>query len=242
MCIRDSRKSEEIGQIDIFSLDSNGKRKNAGIFKTVLPTDIKTDLNDMLKWEKELLGLYFSSHPLDNLTDFFETKGVVPLDEILEEKKNNEQVVLGVMVTKVRKITTKKGDIMAFLSIEDKTARTDAIVFPKVYNALKDLLEENKAMLIVGRVNVRDGEKTVIIQKAKYIDERKHSSKFDGITFKISPLHTEKEIANLKDFIQQSDGDMLVRIIVKEELKTKSVILKKTIALDETTKKWLKKF
>ncbi len=239
---RASRKSEEIGQIDIFSLDSNGKRKNAEIFKTALPTDIKTDLNDMLKWEKELLGLYFSSHPLDNLTDFFETKGVVPLDEILEEKKNNEQVVLGVMVTKVRKITTKKGDVMAFLSIEDKTARTDAIVFPKVYNALKDLLEENKAMLIVGRVNVRDGEKTVIIQKAKYIDEKKHSSKFDGITFKISPLHTEKEIANLKDFIQQSDGDMPVRIIVKEELRTKSVVLKKTIALDETTKKWLKKF
>ena len=236
------KRSQEMGQIDIFSFDNNGEKKIKELSKTHLPVNIKTDSSQILKWEKELLGLYFSSHPLDNLNEFFETKGVIPLDEALEEKKNNEQVILGVMVTKIRKITTKKGDMMAFLSIEDKTAKTDAIVFPRVYKNLKDLLEENKAMLIVGKLNIRDGEISIVIQKAKYIDEKKHSSKFDGVTFKITPLHTQEEIAELKSFIQESKGDIPVKIIVKDDIKSKNVVLKKTIGMDDNTKKWLKKF
>jgi DNA polymerase III subunit alpha len=237
-----NKRSEEMGQIDIFSIDNNGKKREKEIEKTTLPINIKTETSEILKWEKELLGLYFSSHPLDNLNEFFELKGVQPLDMALEEKKNNEAVILGVMVTKIRKITTKKGDMMAFLSIEDKTAKSDAIVFPRTYKNLKESLQENKPMLIVGRLNVRDGEKSIVIQKAKYIDEKKHSSKFDGITFKITPNHTEEEIAELKSFIQSSDGKTAVKIIVKNESKTKKVILKKKIAMNEDTKKWLKRF
>jgi len=236
------KRAEEMGQIDIFSLDLNGEQKRKEVPETTLPLSIKANSSDTLKWEKELLGLYFSSHPLDNLDDFFETKGVISLEQALEEEKDTEQVVLGVMVTKIRRITTKKGDLMAFLSIEDKTAKTDAIVFPKTYKTLKDSLDENKAMLVVGRLNLRDGEKSIVIQKAKQVDEKKYSSKFDGVTFKITTSHTEKEVAELKDFIQNSNGTTPVRIIVKDELKTKSVVLKKTILMDEKAKEWLKRF
>ena len=218
------------------------ENKRKEVPETTLPLSIKANSSDTLKWEKELLGLYFSSHPLDNLDDFFETKGVISLEQALEEEKDTEQVVLGVMVTKIRRITTKKGDLMAFLSIEDKTAKTDAIVFPKTYKTLKDSLDENKAMLVVGRLNLRDGEKSIVIQKAKQVDEKKYSSKFDGVTFKITTSHTEKEVAELKDFIQNSNGTTPVRIIVKDELKTKSVVLKKTILMDEKAKEWLKRF
>jgi DNA polymerase-3 subunit alpha len=235
------KKTEEMGQIDIFSMNSK-QDDFKSIPKTEIPDSIVTENAKTLQWEKELLGLYFSSHPLDNLQEFFETKNVIPMSEALEVKKNNDMLILGVMVTKIRKIMTKKGDVMAFLTVEDKTAKTDAIVFPKVYQELKDILEENKPMLLVGRVNVRDGEKSVIVQKAKYIDEAKHSTKFEGVTFRISPLHKPDEVADLKKYLQKSNGDTQVKIIVNDGEHNKTVLLKKKIEMNEEAKKWLRRF
>ncbi len=234
------KKSENIGQFDFFSLEG-GDLKN-DIVQTPLVVDEKADRSEMLQWEKDLLGIYFTSHPLDGLKEFFESRNVISLEDALENKKNDEILVLGAMVTKIRKITTKKGEIMAFLSIEDKTGRTDAVVFPRVYQELKDSLKENIPMLIVGRLNIRDGEKSVVIQKAKYVDEKKHSSKFDGVTFKITTEHSEEEVAELKEFIKNSKGDTLVRIVVDDGVSTKNVVLNKTILVDEIAEKWKRRF
>ena len=236
-------KTQVLGQIDIFSLTSNGEeKKEETVAMTPLPNIEKTPIAQTLAWEKELLGLYFSSHPLDSFQEFFESKNVIPLRQALDEKKNNDLVILGVMVDKVRKITTKKGEIMAFLTIEDKTATSDAIVFPRTYQELKDSLTENKPILIAGRINVKDGEKSIVIEKAKYIDEEKCKSSFDGITFRIRPIHSEAEIAELKSFISQSDGDVPVRIIIDDGEKKKTAVLAKKISMNEETKKWLRKF
>ncbi len=239
---KSERKTSQIGQIDIFSLNNGDNNAKYEIQKTPLPSDITTENSQALQWEKELLGLYFSSHPLDCLEDFFQDRNVIPLAEALDIKKNNDNLILGVMVTKVRKITTKKGEVMAFLTIEDKTARTDAIVFPRVYQELKSALQENKPMLLVGRLNIRDGEKSVIVQKAKYVDEAKYSSKFDGITFRIKPSHTQEEITELKKYIQDSNGDIPVKIIVNNGEGNKTVVLNKKIEINQETKKWLRKF
>jgi DNA polymerase-3 subunit alpha len=231
-----SNASLAMGQIDIFSV--NGEEQK--VRKTVLP-DIKAPRSDILQWEKDLLGLYFSSHPLDSLQEFFESKGVVPVRDALD-KKNGDMVVLGVMITKIRRITTKKGSRMAFLTAEDKSGQVDLIVFPKIYEEMKDVLEENKPMLLVGKVNIRDGERSVVLDKAKYIDPSKHSSDFKGVTFRIRPKHSEKEIKELKDFIKSSNGDLPVKLIINDGRNKKTVILEKTIGMSTDTKKFLRKF
>jgi DNA polymerase-3 subunit alpha len=235
-------KTQVLGQIDIFSLTKTADTSQDTVAMTPLPNIEKTPISQALSWEKELLGLYFSSHPLDSFQEFFESKNVIPIREALDTKKNNDLIVLGVMVNKIRKITTKKGEIMAFLTIEDKSGTTDAIIFPRVYQELKDNLVENKPILIAGRINEKDGEKSIIIEKAKYLDEEKYTSKFDGITFRIRPIHTEEEISNLKKFIASSSGDLKVKIVVDDGEKKKTVLLTKTIGMSEETKKWLRKF
>jgi DNA polymerase-3 subunit alpha len=236
-------KSQILGQFDIFSLSEGAEEKKEEVIPmTPLPNIEKTPIAQVLLWEKELLGLYFSSHPLDSLQEFFESKNVIPLKEAIETKKNNDLVVLGAMVNKVRKISTKKGDMMAFLTLEDKSGTVDAIVFPRTYQELKDTLVENKPILIAGRINVKDGDKSIIVEKAKYVDETKCCSEFTGITFRIRPIHTEEEIAALKSFIAQSEGEFPVKIIVDDGTKKKHVLLKKTIAMSDETKKWLRKF
>jgi len=233
-----NQKSSRIGQFDIFSID-NGEGSIKTLSVTPLLKDTETDPNVILQWEKELLGLYFSSHPLDSLQELFLTKNVVSLEDALENKKNNQLLVLGVMISKIRRITTKKGDSMAFVSIEDQTGKTDSVVFPRVYEEIKADLKENIPALVVGKLNVRNGDKSIIVENIKIIDPSKHTSSFGGITFKITKSHSVEQVAELKKFIAESNGENSVRIIVNDGEKNSVVQLKKTIAMDEKAKEWL---
>ena len=238
---KDGQKARSVGQFDFFSLGQDEEEKQK-VTATPLEKDTESDRNLILQWEKELLGIYFSSHPLDTLQELFIKKNVVSMEDVLENKKDNDLLVLGVMITKVRRITTKKGDMMAFLTIEDKTGRTDAIVFPRAYEELKDIMQENVPALIVGKLNVRNGEKSVIIDKMKIIDPSKHNNVFEGVTFKITKEHSKEEISQLKEFITSSNGDTAVRIVVNTDGKNKVVRLKKTIEINEQTKDWMNVF
>ncbi len=238
--LKTASKSIAAGQIDIFSLNENKKQKIA-IEKTPLPDVEKVSVSQALEWEKELLGIYFSSHPLDTLEEFFESKNCISLREALE-KKNHELVILGVMVNKIRKITTRKGEVMAFLMIEDKTGSSDAVIFPRTYQEMKENLVENKPILIAAKINVRDGDKSLVVEKARYVEDDKRTTSFDGVTFRIRPIHTEEEIAALKKYISNSNGDTAVRIIINDGKNKKTVLLKKRIEVNSETKKWLKKF
>jgi len=239
--IKKSKSSINVGQIDIFSLSNNGEDVKLETVITPLPNVEKTPKFQILQWEKDLLGLYFSSHPLDNLQDFFESKNVISVKEALE-KKNNSLVILGVMVNKVKKITTRKGEVMAFLNIEDKSGLSDVIIFPRTYQEIKDTLVVGKPILIAARVSVKNDEKSLIMEKGQYIDENKHGNNFDGITFRIRPTHTEDEIKQLKKYISSSSGDTSVRIVVNNGSANKSVVLEKKIEMNSETKRWLRKF
>jgi DNA polymerase-3 subunit alpha len=236
------KKNEALsaGQMDIFSSKKDGSKTDL-IPETPLPQTEKTPTNQVLEWEKELLGIYFSSHPLDNLQEFFQSKGVVNIKNALE-KKNNELVVLGVLVSKVRRITTKKGQMMAFLTVEDKSGSTDVVVFPRTYKDMKQILEEGKPMLLAGRINIRNDEKSIILEKAKYIDESKHGSNFDGVVFRIRSSHSAEEVKKLKEFIAQSKGDTSVKIIINNGDENSTKVLDKKIAMNSETKRWLRKF
>lgn len=235
------RKSTSIGQFDFFSMeqDESGKKR---IIATPLLKDEESDRNLLPQWEKELLGIYFSSHPLDNFQELFLSKGVINLEVAMTEKKNHDLLILGVMVSKIRKITTKKGEMMAFLSIEDKTAKTDAIVFPRTYQELKDTIKEGVPVLLVGKLNVREGEKSVIVEKVKIIEASKHTKVFEGVTFGIGSEHSQEQIADLKKYISGANGDTPVRIVVSQGGENKVVQLKKTIPLDERTRAFMNEF
>ena len=236
-----SNSSKNIGQIDIFSLGENSLDMGKSIRVTELPNVERAPKYQVLQWEKDLLGIYFSSHPLDNLETFFESKRVKPIKEALE-MKNNKLVVLGVMVNKIRKITTKKGEVMAFLNIEDKSGLYDVIVFPRTYQEIKEQLEEGKPMLIATRVSVKNDGKSLIMEKGQYIDESKYGDDFEGITFRIRDKHTETDIKELKLYIASSNGNTAVRIIVNNGEESKSVLLEKKIEMNGETKRWLRRF
>jgi DNA polymerase-3 subunit alpha len=111
---------------------------------------------EKLTWEKELLGLYISSHPLNDFKKLFEKKAIAisKIDATFVNKK----IILGGVISSVKKIITKNGKPMLFLKLEDLTGKTEVVVFPNLLERNPNALQENKIVFFAGRVDDRNGE------------------------------------------------------------------------------------
>jgi DNA polymerase-3 subunit alpha len=139
------------GQTDMF-----GTMGGEGLMPKVelRPAPAKYTEKEQLMWERELLGLYISAHPLDNYDAFFEEQ-TIPLHSV-RPTIDGQKVTIGGLVTTVRTIVTKSGSKMAFVGLEDKTGETELIVFPKFYEQLGAELKQDIVLKVTGSVNARD--------------------------------------------------------------------------------------
>ena len=109
---------------------------------------------EYLAWERELMGLYVSSHPLDNYATYF-TEQTVPLSRITPTI-DGRPVTVGGIISTVRTIVTKSGTKMAFVKIEDKVHEAEIVVFPNLFEQVGAKLQQDTIIRVDGRVNARD--------------------------------------------------------------------------------------
>jgi DNA polymerase-3 subunit alpha len=124
------------------------------------------DMKDRLAWEKELLGLYISGHPLEKYRDVI-TKKDIDIKKALETKKDKDTVILGIIINEVRTIQTKNNETMAFVTISDFSGSSEAVVFPRVYKEFRELIQPDQCLAIKATVNTRNGEKGFILERMK---------------------------------------------------------------------------
>ncbi len=117
---------------------------------------------EKLSWEKELLGLYVSSHPLEEFQKSLEKKALA-ISKI-NSALINRQVRIGGIISKIKKIITRTGKPMLFLSLEDLTSKIEVVVFPGVIERNPAAFRENKIVLVSGRIDDRDGVPKVICE------------------------------------------------------------------------------
>jgi DNA polymerase-3 subunit alpha len=141
------------GQTDLFGLLGESSQ-------SVLPTvriqsaPVKYSEKEQLMWERELMGLYISAHPLDHYANYF-AEQTVPFGTITPSH-DGSKVTVGGLIGSVRTIVTKNGSKMAFVAIEDKTGESEIIVFPSVYQQFGDKLKQDVAIRVDGTVSARD--------------------------------------------------------------------------------------
>jgi hypothetical protein len=116
---------------------------------------------EVLEWEKELVGVYVSSHPLQKMTVDLMNVITHSTAEITEENAKSPVVVAG-MIADVRQITTRKGDPMAFVRLEDLQGAVDVTVFPNLYRDLRVMWTVDKIVIVRGKVDVRNGRVSVL--------------------------------------------------------------------------------
>ena len=171
------QKNALSGQIDIFG--SLGAEENLPGLRMEQPAAQATS-RELLAWEKELLGLYISHHPLDEYAAYLQDT-TLAIDQVTPSS-DGKLVRLGGIITTVRKILTKKGDTMAFVGLEDKTGLTELIVFPKAYEKSPEIFESDNIVMVTGKISARDregnltGEPKMMVDTAKIINYEAASS------------------------------------------------------------------
>jgi DNA polymerase-3 subunit alpha len=148
-----AQKNALSGQIDIFG--SLGAEENLPALRLDVPP-IPVTVRDMLLWEKELLGLYLSSHPLDDFAAILEDLAQ-PIGNIVPQA-HDQFARIGGLITTVRKISTKKGDTMVFAKLEDQSGEIELVVFPKAYEKTVDHWVEDKVVIVQGKISSKDRE------------------------------------------------------------------------------------
>lgn len=165
-----AHEAAEIGQLTLFggaeSLSDADILGGMGSAPQINPKEI-------LQWEKELVGVYVSSHPLQQMTvDLMNviTHATVDITEALVK----QPVIVAGMVADVRTITTKKGETMAFVRLEDLQGAVDVTVFPQLFKERRGLWAVDKIVIVMGKADVRNGRVSVVADAAQdYVEGMK---------------------------------------------------------------------
>jgi DNA polymerase-3 subunit alpha len=153
---RDNEKQKANGQRDLFG--SNGSSGNGAGF--ALTPAKEASKSEKLMWEKELLGLFVTSHPLEEYRPAMEKK-CLKINRI-KENPAARLVKTGGMIASVKKIITKNGKPMLFMNLEDLTDRIEVVVFASSLEKNPTVFQESKVVYVYGRVDMRDGEPKIV--------------------------------------------------------------------------------
>jgi DNA polymerase III subunit alpha len=155
--------AREVGQRSLFDLGPEIMGQDSGA-RISLPTNVPPlPEKERLADEKELIGCYLSSHPLDVLTEFVDPR-LTPLAE-LDPMLSNEPITVAGLLNGIRVITTRKGDPMAFCQIEDLSGTIEGVIFPRTYEAVRAHLNDGELVLIKGKPNERNDALNLIVDE-----------------------------------------------------------------------------
>ncbi|MCL2851152.1 MAG: DNA polymerase III subunit alpha [Firmicutes bacterium] len=182
--IANHKKATDSGQMSLFALASDAR------FEAIhLPKMNEFDDASKLKFEKEVVGIYLSGHPLQQYkkefenfnfdTRFIKKRTDEPEDEHescnlnnendnndenIKEFTNNQPITMGAIITEVKRVKTKIGaKDMAIVAVEDIYGSCDLMLFPQTYERVKHVLEKDAVIQISGKLSIRDGEDSIIL-------------------------------------------------------------------------------
>lgn len=160
-----SQSSAANGQIDLFG----GKGIEMPPLK-LEPALKKLSTREKLAWEKELLGIYVSEHPMNEYRELLFKLNATPIAEITEEM-NDRMVKIAGVITTIHKIQTRKKENMIFAGLEDSTGSTEIIVFPKSLSENQEMWNPGNVLLIKGKVSTKDNQIKIILEKAREVSD-----------------------------------------------------------------------
>ncbi len=186
------QRDRAMGQKSIFEMMDGPAMSHAEPSYARLP---EWDDKEKLALEKETLGLYISSHPLEGHAS--ELEGVTTdSTEHLMERRSDEIVTVGGVVVDLREINTKKGDRMAFIKLEDLSGSVELVVFAKLYAKVRETAARDKLIVVTGRVDRGDTEVKIIADEIVPIEQaRAVAQRNVHIHASVDGLNVEKFMA-----------------------------------------------
>jgi DNA polymerase-3 subunit alpha len=144
-------RDRELGQASLFGMI---EEPHPSLKPSLRPLPPPTTM-EQLGWEKETLGIFVSGHPLADVADALARTGAIPVRD-LRGQEDDAQVKVAGLITAVRRTLTKAQTQMLIATIEDMTGSIECVVFPKQYADLQSRFEEDRIVVITGRLRVRE--------------------------------------------------------------------------------------
>ena len=169
--VASTRKKNLEGQMGLFSMLEEDDSAAA----IEIPKLNEMKKADLMAMEKETTGIYISGHPMDDYRPYLKGTRVIPIGALMEEDSayQDEQIVsVAGIVQNVKMKTTRNNSMMAYVTIEDDTAAIETLAFSNVINQYGSYLRENEAVVITGRLSVRDEkEPQIVLNRARPISD-----------------------------------------------------------------------
>jgi DNA polymerase-3 subunit alpha len=161
---RENQAKKTVGQKGLFDMK---------FFQPQIRLKPATPANQKQKaiWEKELLGLYINSHPITEFKEVLQKKAI-PISKIYEKIDLRGKIIkVGGVISAIKKVITRDGKPMFFTKLEDEKSSIEVVVFPSVLVRNPDAFQENKIILVEGRVDEKDGVPKIICENVEEIIE-----------------------------------------------------------------------
>ena len=169
--IASSRKKNLEGQLGLFAM----LEQEDASARIPIPKMAELSRADLMSMEKETTGIYISGHPMDDYRRFLKNTRVVPIGDLMasESQYTDDQIVsVAGIVQSVKMKTTRNNSMMAYVTLEDDTAGIEMLAFSNVVNQYGGYLKENSAVVITGRLSLRDDkEPQIVVNRARPITD-----------------------------------------------------------------------
>lgn len=183
---------------------------------------------ELLSFEKELLGMYLTEHPMARSLQTVSKKANKKIGDLDVNIHKDQTFIIGGILVRFRQVVTKKsGKPMAFGTLQDDSGKLEFVVFPKVYEEYGNLLEENAVLLFKGKIDVREEEMQLMVDKITSPSDFNMNHIASGTHEEIYvPRKTSKETLNrLGDLLKANPGDQSVVVLIPNGGQPKKVKL-----------------
>ena len=154
--VSEAKRAEAIGQFDLFGSSDGAASTSVSDVELDIPKD-EWDKNLLLSYEREMLGLYVSDHPLLGIEHVLRAAVDMPLSQIAEDSVGHEQIVtIGGLITQIQRKVSKQGNSWAIVSIEDLEGAVDVLFFAATYQTHAMNLMEDRVIVVRGRIDKRE--------------------------------------------------------------------------------------
>lgn len=191
-------RAEEIGQLSLFG-------QHTGVIEEISLPKVTTKISrrEILNWERELMGLYISDHPLSPVMDDL-TQAVTHFSGQLSEATENERVRVAGLITHIRPHQSKAGRQMGFVTLEDLQGTIDLVIFPRVWKRVSDIIDYDKIVMVEGRVDADGAEPKVLVDNIT-TDLKKAALKYGASLSTVIP--PTQEMAEASENVPAPEAD-----------------------------------
>ena len=238
--VNQEKKSAMTGQMSLLDFLGEEEKKD---FDVKYPNVPEYDKEELLAYEKEVLGIYVSGHPLEDYQELMDSNISATTHDFIADPDTGETIAkdqilytIGGMVASKTVKMTKSNQNMAFITLEDLLGSIEVVVFPKKYEQYRQILEPDSKIFVYGRASISEDEGKMLLERAVSFDE--------------IPKHVYVQCVNKDDYkakeqgiyeiIDKHPGSSPVTICLKEEHQSKNLGRQFSLQADETAIEELK--